>query len=64
MVFTRSQEYDTTLLQCIRMTYGLAVQGGDGNNGDPQLEQHTEHYESNHIPPQVMLEKILQVHNE
>ena len=46
-----SQEYDITLLQCIRMTYGLAVQGGNGNNGDLQLKQHTEHYESNLIPP-------------
>ena len=64
MVFARSQEYDITLLQCIHMTYGLAVQGGNGNNGDPQLKQHTEHYESNLIPPRVMLEKILQVCNE
>ena len=44
MVFAGSQEYDITLLQRIHMTNGLAVQGGNGNNGDPQLKQHTEHY--------------------
>ena len=64
MVFARSQEYNITLFQHIRMTYGLAVQGGNGNNGDPQLKQHTEHYGSNLIPPRVTLEKILQVCNE
>ena len=57
MVFAGSQEYDITLLQCIRMMYGLTVQGGDGYNGDLQLEQHTEHYECDLVPHESRLRR-------
>ena len=46
------------------MTNGFAVPGENGNDGDLQLEQHTEYYKCYLVSPRIMFEKIFQIRNE